>query len=154
MSRITQHLIEVELALFSDVSNLPSPSSTSTTAPSDHRPHTHTIDFSKALNFLSLSFSQHWEMMRTGETPHVRVEFSYLVAGSCFLYLGVAYCYYIQLCYLMALLCCCITVTSLVSDSLRPSSTTWCSIDRALATSLGETWVWEFVGLWIHGFVE
>ena len=92
----------------------------------------------KGLSCVSLWVANHLKMMATGESPHVRVDFSVIVALSSFCYLGVAYCYWLQVCPLTSLMFSLVTITSLFSDSLCPSSKFWCCLDRSLATIGGK----------------
>lgn len=82
----------------------------------------------------SLWIQHHLRIMCTGESPHIRVGFSTIVAFSSFFYLIVAFSYWMQSCVVTALMFIGVTITSLFSDSINPSSRFWCSLDRSLAT--------------------
>lgn len=78
----------------------------------------------------------HFRIMTSGEAPkNLQVEFSPIVALSSFAYVLVAYCFWLRGCPVECLLFLLITVTSLMSDSVRPGSRTWCFLDRSLGTS-------------------
>ncbi|CAI5535007.1 unnamed protein product [Closterium sp. Naga37s-1] len=72
--------------------------------------------------------------MRSGESPHMRVEFSLIVAVSSLLYLAVAYAFWINACPVLAAVFTLVTISSLFTDSLHTSSRFWPRVDRFLAT--------------------
>ncbi|CAI7832446.1 unnamed protein product [Closterium sp. NIES-54] len=81
----------------------------------------------------------HFTIMRSGESPHMRVEFSLIVAVSSLLYLAVAYAFWINACPVLAAVFTLVTISSLFTDSLHTSSRFWPRVDRFLATCASES---------------
>lgn len=92
------------------------------------------VQIRKLITFFVKCLRHHVEITLSGETPHLDITFSPIVAVSSLLFLNVAYVYWKNRCSLSTLTFIGITITSLISDSLYPSSKLWCSLDRALGS--------------------
>lgn len=91
----------------------------------------------------------HLTLTLSGDSPHVKVSFSPIVAFSSLLYLAVAYAYLMQQCYVTMAMFMGITITSLFSDSIQPNSKTWCCLDRSLATLGGKVVTAAVLVTWV-----